>query len=381
MNAAAPLEGITVLDLSRAVTGPYCTMMLADLGARVIKVEEPEVGDETRHWGPPFVDGESAYFVGVNRGKESIELNLKDAGDRQTLHRLAAKADVVIENFRPGVGERLGVGYEALKPANPRLVYASISGFGQTGPFREKPGYDLIAQALSGFMWVSAAPGGPPVKAGFPVADILAGLFAAQAILAALYRRQRTGAGAFLEISLLESMLAAMCSVTSSYLLTGKEPDPMGTAQSNIVPYQVFRTQDGPIVIGAPNDRLWQRFCQALERPDWLDDPRYATNSSRHRHRRELVADIERTLGGRPAAEWLRRLEEWEVPCAPIASVGEIFRHPQVLDRRVAVEMPHSRLGRVRLVGSPMRFADYTPRYQGPPLLGEHTARILEELG
>jgi len=378
--SSPPLAGVLVLDLTRAVTGPFCTMTLADLGARVIKVEEPGTGDETRHWGPPFVDGESAYFLGVNRGKESIELNLKEPRDLEIARRLAAKADVVIENFRPGVADRLGVGYEQLRAANPKLIYASISGFGQTGPFREKPGYDLLAQALSGFMRLSASPGGPPVKAGFPVADILAGMFAGQAILAALYRRQRTGEGAYVEIALLESILAAMCSISAQFLLTGQEPVSMGIGQSNIVPYQVFQCQDESIIIGAPNDRLWQRFCQALDQPGWLAEERYATNASRTVHRAELVTQIEAVLAARPAADWLRRLEEFEVPCAPINSLGRIFSHPQVLARNFAVEVDHSRLGPIKLVGSPLHFAGFEPPRQAPPLLGEHTEKILSEL-
>ncbi len=375
----AALDGIVVVDLTRAVSGPFCTMMLADLGARVIKIEEPGSGDETRNWGPPFVDGESTYFLGVNRGKESVTLDLKDERDRAVLGRLASRADVLIENFRPGVADRLGAGYRSLSAANPRLVYVSISGFGQSGPHRDRPGYDLIVQALSGFMRVSSTPGGAPVKAGFPVADILAGLFAGQAILAALYRREQTGRGDWIDISLLESMLAAMNAATSWCLLTGEEPAAMGVGQSNIAPYQIFQCQDQPIVIGVPNQRLWRRFSAALERPDWTADERYLDNAARNRNRSSLVAEIEKTLLRQPAAHWLGVLEQHEVPCAPIQQISEILRHPQVAARDVIVAVDHAGLGPIRLVGNPMRFAGFQPAYRPPPRLGEHTAAVREE--
>ncbi len=376
----APLAGVLVADLTRAVTGPFCTMLLADLGARVVKIEEPGAGDETRRWGPPFVDGESTYFLSVNRGKESVALDLKDPRGREALTRLAARADVVVENFRPGVAARLGVGYADVLKANPRVVYASISGFGQDGPARDKPGYDLIVQALSGFMRVSSTPGGPPVKAGFPIADILAGLFAGQAILAALYERERTGAGRYVEVSLLESMLASMTSVTGSYLVAGHETQGMGVTQANITPYQVFRCADAEIVTGAPNERVWRRFAAALGHAEWIEDERYRDNAARNRHRAELVSEIERVLASRPAAEWLAILDRHEVPCAPVATVGEAFAHPQLAARGSIVGVEHSKLGPIQLVGCPMRLDGYAPSYRPPPVLGEHTEAVLREL-
>lgn len=374
MSSPAPLSGILVLDLTRAVAGPFCTMCMGDLGARVIKVEEPGSGDETRHWGPPFVGDNSTYWLGLNRNKESVALNLKQPGDRRVLLDMAQKADVVVENFRPDVTERLGVHYGALAPRNPRLIYASISGFGQTGPDRLKPGYDLIIQAMSGLMPVSAEPGGSPVKTGFPVADVMASLFAAQAILAGLYRRERTGRGAYIEVSLLECLLAAMAPLTSGYLMAGIEPRPMGTAQPNIAPYQMFRCRDGSIVIGVTNDRIWERFCQALERPGWLAEERYRGNGSRNRHRGELVAAVEDVLSAGNAEEWLQRLERHEVPCAPVLTVAQILNHPHLAARQSVVDA-----GGLRMVANPMRFQDFTPGYAAPPELGEHTDAVRRE--
>ncbi len=378
--ATRPLEGLLVVDLTRAVAGPFCTMLLGDLGARVLKIEEPGSGDETRQWGPPFVEGESAYFLGLNRNKESVALNLKDERGRDVLRGLARRADVLIENFRPGVAARLGIGPEELRARNPRLIYASVSGFGQDGPDRLKPGYDLIVQAMSGLMKISAHPDGPPVKVGFPIADILASLHVGMGILAALYERERTGVGRFLEVSLLEGLLASMCSATPSHLLTGSEPLAVGTAQANIVPYQMFACQDQPIVCGAPNERIWRRFCQGLERPEWIDDPRYRDNRARNRHRAELVSEIEAVLRSRPCAEWIRRLEEHEVPCAPVQSVGQVLASAVVAARGTVVEMEHARLGKMKLVGNPVRLEGALLSYTPPPELGEHTAAVLREL-
>jgi crotonobetainyl-CoA:carnitine CoA-transferase CaiB-like acyl-CoA transferase len=377
--AHLPLRGVTILDLTRAVAGPFCTMSLGDLGARVIKVEEPGLGDETRHWGPPFVEKESAYFLSLNRNKESIELDLKKEEGREALRRLAHKADVVVENFRPDVMDRLGIGYEMLRVENPRLIYASISGFGQTGAQRLKPGYDLIVQAISGLLRSNAGPGGKPAKASFPVADILAALFTCQAILAALFHRERTGEGQQIHVSLLEALLASMCPLSSSYLLAGPD-SAAATMNSNVVPYQVFDCQDEPIVIGVPNERIWKRFCDALDRPEWLSDERYTGNGERNRNRLELVRAIEEVLRGRCARQWLAILEENEVPCGPILSVGEVFEDPHLLSEQSIVQVKHEKYGPLRLLASPMRFSGVELDYRSPPELGEHTALILKEL-
>jgi crotonobetainyl-CoA:carnitine CoA-transferase CaiB-like acyl-CoA transferase len=378
-----PLQGLVVLDFSRAVAGPYCTMMLGDLGARVIKVEETGRGDETRGWGPPFVEDSSGrawstYFVSVNRNKESIELDLKSSEGRAAAQTLAHNADVAMENFRPGVAGRLGIGYDELSAKNPGLVYCSISGFGQSGPWRDRPGYDLMVQALSGFMHTSAPPGGDPVKAAFPVADVLTGLFAEQAILAALYERERTGKGRRIEVNLLQSMLAAMAPQTAAYLMKGEEPPQVGTTQPNIVPYQVFRCADGAIVLGAPNERLWQRLCRALDKPHWLADRRFETNVRRNENREALVAEIETALREWTRTDALAALERHEVPCAPVSKVGAILDQLEEHGGRIA-SFGDSECTATTMA-HPASFAGAAARYRRPPILGEHTRVILDSL-
>jgi len=375
----ALLEDILVLDLTRAVAGPFCTMMLGDLGACVIKIEEEETGDETRRWGPPFVGGWSTYFLSMNRNKESVAVNLKSPEGLQLALRIAARADVVVENFRPGVADRLGLGYETLAATNPRLIYASVSGFGQTGPDRERPGYDLILQAMSGCMHVSASEEQVAVKVAFPVADILAGLFAEQAILAALYRRRETGQGRRIEVSLLDGMLCALSNLATGTLLTGQEPRRVGTAQPNIVPYQLFHCADSPIVAGAPNDRLWEKFCHALGRPGWIDDERFRGNQKRNENRPALVAMIEEVLRTEPAARWLERLERHGVPCGPVLTMSEALAQRQVAARGTIVETAHPKLGKIRLIGHPARIAGHDPPCRAPAELGAHTEAVRKE--
>ena len=354
-------------------------MMLGDLGARVIKIEEEQSGDETRQWGPPFLDGESTYFLSMNRNKENVAVNLKTAEGLRLVRSIAARADVVIENFRPGVADRLGIGREALAALNPGLVYASVSGFGQTGPQREKAGYDLVLQAMSGSMHVSASPEQGAVKVAFPVADILAGLFASNAILAALHARNRDGRGRHIEISLLEGMLSAMSNLATGVLNTGREPARVGTAQPNIVPYQLFQCRDAPIVLGTPNERLWRKLCEALERPAWLEDPRFQGNPRRNEHRAELVALIEAVLQAGDAAAWIARLEAHEIPCGPVFTLGQALAQPQVRAREAVVETGHAKLGKIRLVANPIRMSDFTPACRAPGALGADTARIQAE--
>lgn len=363
------LTGVTVLDLTRAVAGPFCTMILGDLGARIIKVEDPDGGDECRQWGPPFLGETSTYFLGLNRNKESLTLDLKSEAGRTRARALAQEADVLVENFRPGVMDRLGLSYEALSLTNPRLIYASVSGFGQTGRDRLRPGYDLIIQALSGLMTVSAVPSGPPVKTGFPVADVLAGLFTGQAILAALYARERDGQGRRIDVSLLESLLAAMCSVVPTYLFLGQEPGAVGLGLANIVPYQVFRCGPDYLVIGVPNERIWQRFCVALEQPGWLTDERFRNNGDRTRNRTFLVPAIEAVLATRPTSEWLIRLEQAEVPCAPLLTVGQALELPQLQDRESIMDVKG-----LPMLRSPIRYEDERLDYQPPPALNENKA-------
>ena len=375
----APLSGLLVVDLTRAVAGPFATMMLGDMGARVIKVEEEGVGDETRQWGPPFVQGISSYFLSMNRNKESVALNLKNEQGRSLLAAMIAKADVVIENFRPGVMDRLGFGYHSLSAVNPRLIYASISGFGQTGPDRLRPGYDLVLQAMSGLMDVSRTEGEPPVKVAFPVADILTALFTGQAIVTALYSRERTGRGRYIDVSLMEGMLCAMSNLAGSYLATGKQPQRVGTAQANIVPYQMFQCEDGALICGAPNERLWERFCEAIARPEWLRDERYRGNAARTRHRQELVDAIAAVLRAGTVAHWIARFEENQIPCGPVLDMEHALGNPQVAARGAIVETMHPKLGPVRLVGNPMRMSGFTPSYKPPPDLGADTERLRKE--
>jgi len=379
---AGPLKGLLVLDLTRAVAGPFCTLMLGDLGARVIKVEEAEGGDETRHWGPPFVSGESAYFLALNRNKESVLLDLKEESGLAALHHLANAADVLVQNFRPGVMEKLGIGYATLKPANPRLVFASISGFGLTGPDRSRPGYDLIVQAMAGVLLANGASSSgvaDPVKTCFPIADILAGQFASQAILAALLERQTTGQGNHIEVSLLEALLASMPNLSSSALTAKQDSIPNGPIHSSIVPYQVLKCRDAPVAVAVPNNRIWKRFCAALGQPHWREDERYSINQARHENRAELMAGIERVTMQKDAAEWLEIFDRHHIPSGPLLSVAQAFDHPQVLDREAVVTIEHPQLGPLRMVANPMRFEGRSTQYKHPPRLGENTEDILEE--
>ena len=369
-----PLEGLVVLDLTRAVSGPLCTMNLGDLGARVIKIEEAGRGDETRQWGPPFIGDTATYFLSVNRNKESVAADLKNPADLELVRRIATKSDILIENFRPGVMDRLGLSYAALSELNPRLIYASISGFGQDGPDREKPGYDLIVQAMSGLMRVSARPGGPPAKSAFPVSDVLTALYTGQAVLAAAHRRSQTGRGSYIEVALLECLLASMTAITGSYLMSGVEPGPMGAGQANITPYQIFDTADQEIVIGVTNERIWQRFCAAVDKPEWLADPRYDTNSARTVNRPDLVADIEALLATQPAAHWLGCLEAAGVPCGAVNKMAQIMEHRQVTARGAVVDVEG-----LRQTACPMRFDGVQPRYKRPQALGEATEAIRAE--
>lgn len=373
-----PLQGVCVLDLSRAVAGPFCTLLLADLGARVIKIEEPESGDETRHWGPPFVNGESAYFLSLNRNKESVVLDFKREADQRALRTLIRRCDVLVQNFRPGVPERLGIDYETVRRENPRLIHVSISGFGLTGPDCARAGYDLIVQAMSGMMLASGSDG-EPAKSCFPVADVLAAQFASQAVMAALYARRETGCGTHVEVSLLESLLFAMSLHSTAYLLTGKSPEPQGTSHSSIVPYQLLRCQDKLLAVGVPNQRLWHRFCDALGKPEWAEDQRFQSNQDRSRNRDTLIAEIEAIMQQRPALEWVRILDEHQIPCGPLLSVGEILQSPQVAARGNIVAVNHPTAGPLRLLANPMHFTDHEFEYRPPPVLGQDTERVLRE--
>lgn len=376
------LAGIRVLDLSRILTGPFATMMLADLGAEVIKIETPGTGDDTRQWGPPFIEGESTYFLSINRNKRSLTLNLKHPEGKEIFLRLVRQADVLVENFRPGTMERLGLGYESLRAINPGLVYCAISGFGLTGPYKNKPGYDVVAQAMGGMMGVTGEEGGPPVKAGMSIADIGAGMYAAFGILAALQARQRTGQGQLVETSLLEAIVSWQTYLATAYWATGKVPQKAGSAHPSIVPYQALKAQDQYMIVAVGNDGLWQKFCAVLERPDLADDPRFRTNKDRVIHRSELIPLLEEILATAPAAVWLEKLEAAGIPGGPIYTLDQVWADPQVLAREMMVEVDHPKAGRIKVPGVPVKFSGTPGQVRtAPPLLGEHTVAVLRELG
>ena len=376
-----PLDDLTVVDLSRALAGPYCTMMLADLGARVIKVETPDGGDDTRGWGPPFLGGESAYFLSINRNKESLTLNLKTSRGRDLLWRLLERADVLVENFRPGAMDRLGLPYDAVHERIPRVVYCSISGFGQTGPYRERAAYDLIVQGMGGIMSITGEPQGPPTKVGVAVGDICAGMFAAYAILAALRVRDRTGRGQWVDASMLDGQVAWMTYAAANYFATGEDPSRFGSAHPNLVPYQAFPSGDGFVNVAVGSEGLWQKFCEALEVP-LASDPRFATNAARVAHRTELLDILMPVFARRTTAEWVNRLLRAGVPAGPISGMSEVMSDPQVGHRGMVVDLDHPRAGRIRVNGVPVKFSE-TPGAvrMPPPVLGEHSEAILRSIG
>lgn len=379
---ALPLDGVRVVDLTRVLAGPYCTMMLADMGADVVKVEMPGRGDDSRAWGPPWAGTESAYYLSANRNKRSITLNFRTEGGRRVLLDLVRRADVFVENFIPGTLDRLGLGYYDLRKVNPGLIYCSVSGYGSDGPYASRPGYDFIAQAEGGIMSVTGEPQGPPMKVGVAIADITTGMFAAAAILAALRHRDRTGQGQRVEVSLLESVVGWLANVAMNYLVSGEPPKRYGNAHPNVVPYQAFATADGWVAVGVGNDAQFRRFCQVIGRPELADDPRFKTNSDRVVNRASLIPLLEAVFKTRTTAEWIEALTAAELPCGPINTIDQVFRHPQVLHRRMLEEVDHPTAGRIKLVGIPYKFSE-TPLAirRHPPTLGEHTEEVLRELG
>ena len=372
-----PLEGIRVIDLSRVLAGPYASLLLADMGAEVLKVEEPGKGDDTRAW-PPFVGGEATYFMSVNRGKKSLTLNLKTDDGKTILRRLLEGADVLLENFRPGTLQRLGFGSEAVRQWNPRLVYCSISGFGESGPEASRPGYDLIVQGESGIMDLTGFPDGPPVKVGNSIADLCAGTMAAHGIVLALFAREKTGVGQKVEIAMLEVMAALLTYQGQAYLATGTSPRRRGNQHPSIVPYEVFEAADGYLTVGVANNSLWSRFCQALDRPALAADPRFATEVKRVEHRDILVPMLAQVFAARPVAEWLERLDRAGVPAGKIKTVGEVLESPHLKARGTLITLTHPTAGPMPMVGLPIRLHGTPGEASVPaPLLGEHTAEIL----
>ena len=370
-RTALPLEGVRVLDLSRVLAGPYATMVLADLGADVLKVEHPGRGDDTRHWGPPFAGGESAYFLSVNRNKRSVGLDLKDPDDLERVKRLAAGADLLIENMRRGALERFGLGYEALKELNPDLIYCSITGFGP-GKDQDRPGYDFLVQARAGIMGITGFD--EPTKVGVAIADIVCGLHAVTAILAALRRRETSGVGARIEVPLFEATLSWLANRGQEYLVSGEDKGRMGNAHPTIVPYQTFDASDKPIAVAVGNDAQFARLCEALGREDLARDKRYATNPARVANREELVELLQREFSDRAADEWVEKIREAGVPCGPVNALAEVFSDEHVLSSGILGELYHPAAGVLEMLASPVLIdGERPPIRRPPPTLGQHT--------
>jgi crotonobetainyl-CoA:carnitine CoA-transferase CaiB-like acyl-CoA transferase len=375
-----PLERIVVLDISRILAGPYCTMMLGDLGAEVIKVERPGVGDDTRTWGPPFAGGESAYYLSLNRNKRSLTLNLAHPEGKRIGQELARQSDVLVENFSPGVAEKLGMGWDELRGINPRLIYCSITGYGPDGPYRDRTGYDMVVSAVGGLMGITGEEDGGPVKVGVAITDVITGIMAQGAILAALYQREKTGLGQRIDLSLLETQVAALANIASNYLVAGQKARRWGTAHESIVPYQAFKAKDDYITVAAANDKLWLRLCKVLNRPDLAENPRYGSNALRVQHRKELVLILAEEFTKKTRDEWMESLVAEGIPCGPINSMESLFNDPQVLHRHMVEVVDHPTIGKLKLVGIPVKYSEATPRIRRPPpLLGEHTEEILRE--
>lgn len=368
----AALSDVIVIDLSRVLAGPYCTQILGDLGATVIKIEQPGKGDDTRQFGPPYIAGESAYYLGLNRNKRSITLDFNTAEDKQRLLDLLGTATVLVENFRPGTLARQGLGYEALHAINPGLIYCSISGYGQNGPYVSRPGYDFVAQAESGLMAVTGDIDGEPQRVGVPVADVSAGMFACMAILAALHVRDLTGQGQHIDISLLEAAVSLLSNVSSNYLVSGEEAERYGNSHPNIVPYQAFRTHNGYIVVACGNDRLYQKLCHLLGRDELATDERFATNPQRVRNRQQLVPMLQTLFLQGDTDDWLDELRSAGIPCGAINTISQVFHDPQIQARGLVWECEHPTAGTIKLSGSPIRLSETPTRlYKAPPLLGE----------
>jgi formyl-CoA transferase len=372
------LAGIRVLDLTRVLAGPYCTMFLGDLGAEVVKIEQPGVGDDTRGWGPPFADGESAYFLCINRNKKSLTVDLKSPEGISLVRQLAERADVLIENFRPGTMEHFGLGYDRLHSANPKLIYASLSGFGADGPMADTPGYDLIVQAWGGLMSITGTEESGPLKVGVAIIDLVAGLMLGKSIAAALYAREKNGVGQKLDTSLLEAEVAVLINAGSNYLVSGKVPGRWGNAHPTIVPYQSFQTEDSYLVVGVASEGIWQRFCAAIGKSELARDPRFERNPDRVANRDALIPVLSEIFRSRNNETWLHLLNEAEVPCAPIQTIDEVFNSPQVLHRKMLVEVAHPTAGTVRMAGLPVKFSATPASVRlPPPLLGEHSEQVL----
>jgi crotonobetainyl-CoA:carnitine CoA-transferase CaiB-like acyl-CoA transferase len=379
---ASPLAGITVVDLTRVLAGPYCTMLLGDMGAEIIKVERPDGGDDTRDFGPPYLNGESAVFLSINRNKKSITLNLKHADGKRILTQLIERADVLVENFRPGTMAQFGFDYASASRLNPRLIYCSLSGFGHTGPYAERGGYDTIAQAMSGMMSATGHPDMPPAKAGVPVADIGTGMFGAFGILCAYIARQRTGAGQHIDTSLFDTSIALSLMEAATFLAGGELPGPLGSTHRRNAPHGAFRVKDGYIAIAADSAHFWKHFCQILGLESLLDDPRFKTNAERVANKHLLQEIVEGVTTTQAGHYWLEQLEAAEIPCGPVNTYAEVFTDPHVLARQMLMEVQHPVAGPVRMTGINVKLSATPGELRLPaPTLGQHTREVLRTLG
>ncbi|MBR46805.1 MAG: carnitine dehydratase [Rhodospirillaceae bacterium] len=381
MTVPGPLGGITVIDLTRVLAGPYCTMVLADLGARVIKVEVPETGDDSRAFGP-FIEGKSAYYMSINRGKESIALNLKDEADRATFEALLEEADVLVENYRGGTMERLGYGWESLHPRYPKLIYAACSGFGHTGPYAERPAYDMVVQGLGGVMSLTGHPGGPPTRVGTSIGDITAGLFTAIGVSSALHHRHASGEGMKIDIAMLDCQVAILENALARYFATGEVPGPLGARHPTIVPFQSYETADGHVIIAAGNDQLFTTLCKALACPELAGEARFKDNSARGEHVEELKVALEARLKKQPTAHWLDVLADAGVPSAPINNVEQVLNDPQIAARNMVIATDDPQAGALSMAGNPIKLSAFEDpgRREPAPGLDQHRDRILAEL-
>jgi CoA:oxalate CoA-transferase len=377
MSDQKPLARLRVIDLSRILAGPFASMILADMGADVIKIEEPSFGDESRGFGP-FKDGFSAYFISINRGKRSMTLNLKEKKGKEILKELVKKADILLENYRPGTMKRLGLDYETLRVINPRIIYAACSGFGQTGPLSGNGAYDLIVQAMGGMMSITGEEGGPPVKVGASTADLTAALYTVIGILTALQVRERTGQGQMVDVAMLDCQICILENAIARYVVANEIPRPVGSRHPSITPFQAFSTKDDYIVICIGNDRLWERFCKAIKRADLAKDKRFEVNAKRHQNHHVLMPILEEVFRARSAEEWIRLMEKEGIPCGPINTVDKVVSHPQIRAREMIAEIDHGSLGKIKMPGLPIKLSLTPGKVDKPaPRLGEHTEEVL----
>jgi len=377
----SPLEGLVILDMTRFLSGPFCTMLLGDMGARVIKIEPPEVGDDTRAWAP-FIGGQGSYYLSTNRNKKSLCVDTRKEEGNQVLRRMVGKADVFVENFKPGLMDRLGLDFKSLIALNPRLVYCSISGFGQTGPYRDRPGYDQILQGMSGLMSITGTEESGPVRVGLAIGDILTALFATYGILSALYARERTGKGQWVTTSILEATVGILTMQAGKYFATGQPPGPAGNHHPVISPYGVYRTKDKPMNIAVGTETMWKNFCRVIGSPELEKNERFQKNNDRVKNRLQLNKLIEKALASKTQAEWVETLNQAGIPCGPIYTIDQVFKDPQVLHQKMFLEVEHPKAGRIPMTGLPVQLSETSSQvFLPPPILGEHTAEVLRQFG